>query len=88
METEELLEERGTTHGHFIDNAGIGQHLKLFIRTQVGWCDLTDIQKESLEYICQKISRVLSGNPNHKDHWDDIAGYAKLVSNYLELLEK
>ena len=30
--------------------------------------------------IALKLSRILSGQSNFKDHWDDIAGYAKLGS--------
>jgi hypothetical protein len=42
------------------------------------------IQVEALEMIAHKIGRILSGDPNHQDHWDDIAGYAKLVSERLQ----
>ena len=41
-------------------------------------------QKESIHMIIAKLSRILYGNPNHVDHWIDIAGYAKLVSDRLE----
>jgi hypothetical protein len=30
--------------------------------------------------IALKLSRILSGQANFKDHWNDIAGYAKLGS--------
>jgi len=30
--------------------------------------------------IALKLSRILSGQADFKDHWDDIAGYAKLAS--------
>jgi hypothetical protein len=29
------------------------------------------------------LARIASGNPEHIDHWDDIAGYATLAANYL-----
>ena len=47
------------------------------------WKSLSEVQKEALEMIQHKIGRILAGNPDHKDHWDDIAGYAKLVSDRL-----
>jgi hypothetical protein len=28
--------------------------------------------------ILHKLARVLSGNPDNADHWDDIGGYARL----------
>jgi hypothetical protein len=30
--------------------------------------------------IALKLSRILSGKPDEQDHWDDIAGYARLAS--------
>jgi hypothetical protein len=33
--------------------------------------------------ICYKMGRILSGDSNNLDHWDDIAGYATLVSKIL-----
>ncbi len=37
--------------------------------------------------IAHKIGRIVSGNPNVQDHWDDIAGYAKLASNEIAKVE-
>ena len=37
-------------------------------------------QIEALDMIALKLSRILSGQANFRDHWDDIAGYAKLAS--------
>jgi hypothetical protein len=36
-------------------------------------------QREALDYIAGKLARILSGQPGYADHWDDIAGYAKLA---------
>jgi hypothetical protein len=41
-------------------------------------------QREAIDMIMVKLSRILCGDPNHKDHWDDIAGYAMLVSRDLK----
>jgi hypothetical protein len=43
-----------------------------------GWSRLRPAQKESLHMIVHKIHRVLTGNADHDDHWDDMAGYAVL----------
>jgi len=77
---EQILAQRGTTHGDFTDNARISQMLKDSLRNQHGWGNLNDVQREALDMISHKIGRALAGNPDFKDHWDDIAGYAKLVS--------
>ena len=82
-DTQALLAERATTHGSYANTARTIQAIKDAMRSGPNWGSLTDIQKESLEMVANKIGRCLSGNPNVADHWDDIAGYAKLVSNDL-----
>jgi hypothetical protein len=47
---------------------------------QPGWSRLDHSQAEALDMIAHKIGRILAGDPNHADHWDDIAGYARLVA--------
>ena len=79
--TDALLDNRGKTHGDFSHHARITQELKEKVREEPGWGKLTDCQCEAIDMILHKIGRILAGNPNHKDHWDDIAGYARLVSD-------
>lgn len=81
--TDALLEERGKQHGDFTNHAQITQDLKTVMWQAPGWENLTSVQRESLEMIVHKIGRILAGNPNHRDHYDDIAGYARLVSQRL-----
>jgi hypothetical protein len=40
--------------------------------------------QESLDMICNKMSRIVNGNPYYDDSWVDIAGYATLVVKQLE----
>ncbi len=40
---------------------------------------LSATQRESLDLIATKIARILSGDPNHEDHWLDIEGYARIA---------
>jgi hypothetical protein len=63
-------------------HAVITQNLKRIMRNHIADLDrrLEHDMQESLDMIAHKIGRILSGNPNYNDHWDDIAGYAKLVS--------
>ena len=76
----ELVAERDKTHGEFNDHAMITQLIKAVMQAQPNWAGLSYAQKESLEMIAHKIGRILAGNPDFKDHWDDIAGYAVLIS--------
>jgi hypothetical protein len=83
MNTKELLAERGKTHGDFSEQAAYSQSMKALLRTGRNWDRLSPIQREVLELTALKISRILHGDLNHQDHWDDIAGYTKLVSERL-----
>ncbi len=82
---EETLKERGERYGQFRKHAEISQGLKacmVFISSD-GWSKLGCDQKEALEMIQHKIARILNGDPNYKDSWHDIAGYATLISERL-----
>jgi hypothetical protein len=39
---------------------------------------------EALDMICLKISRIVTGDHNAVDHWQDIEGYAALIRKRLE----
>lgn len=78
---EKLLLERGQTHGDYEQFATISQLLKDVIHGSPNWKKLTFVQCESLDMLCHKMARVVTGNPNHRDHWDDMQGYAKLAGD-------
>ena len=86
-EVSTLIKERETTHGDFALKAGFIQEIMENISGLYTWEDLADDQKESIHMIISKLSRIIYGNPDHIDHWLDIAGYAKLVSDRLEKKE-
>ena len=79
MSTAALLDTRGTTHGSFADNARNGQQLRAFFRRSPHWDAMPEVHRESLDMIACKLSRILSGQSTHDDHWRDIAGYATLA---------
>jgi hypothetical protein len=41
-------------------------------------------QLQALDMIASKMSRIVNGNPNLRDSWLDIAGYAMLVADRLQ----
>lgn len=75
-----LTEERRKTHGRWFNTSRIAQSLKGTVEGELAGSGraLEPHQQEALEMILAKIARIISGDPNHKDHWDDIAGYAML----------
>jgi len=74
-----LLMEREETHGRFSMNAEISQGLKAAFRAH-RYSELPPAQREALDMIALKVSRILSGQGHYADHWDDVAGYAQLGS--------
>lgn len=87
-EIDAILDERGKRYGKFEDHARITMELKGAIRGHpqghfYAFDRLADDQKEALDMIAHKIGRILNGDPNYADSWDDIAGYAKLVGDRL-----
>lgn len=84
-DTSALITERASTHGDFELNTELMQDMKGKMRHKTGskFGDLEAYQQEALDMIVHKIGRILFGDPTTVDHWDDIAGYAKLVSSIL-----
>lgn len=76
----DLIQERERTHGPFCDTAAIAQELKAIMHACPAWNGLAldPAQREALDMIASKMARILSGNCNEPDHWQDIAGYAAL----------
>ena len=84
MSVEDTLKERGERYGSFTSHARMSQALKTTMHLSDGWYDLSNDKREALEMIAYKIGRILNGDPNYKDSWHDIEGYARLISNTLE----
>lgn len=80
--TSALLDERNSTHGSFVVNSRISQKLKTAFREEPGWANLNPVHKEAIDHICGKFGRIMAGQPEFDDHWDDIAGYAQLPKKF------
>lgn len=78
-----ILEERGSRYGIFKDHAAVTQRIKREINNALGDRALAYDQFEALDMIAHKIGRIVNGDPDYIDSWDDIAGYAKLVADRL-----
>ena len=69
------------THGEYTDHATVTQKLKAVVHTHPHWDALFYVHKESIDMILHKIGRIIAGDPNVADHWDDIAGYSTLSAD-------
>lgn len=78
-----LLAEREATHGDFRAVAQTAQILKDVLRTAPSFDRMEHVQREAVEAICGKLARIACGNAFSAEHWEDVAGYARLVENWL-----
>jgi hypothetical protein len=83
IERDPILVEREKTHGSFVRVAEMSRQLKQIIYKN-NMHAMDNRQLEAADMICMKLARIVCGNPKEKDHWDDIAGYAKLGSEACE----
>lgn len=82
METDsvqKLLNERQKTHGDWGDYSIVSQDLKRISCLNCG--QRTPDQNEAIDMICGKLARIIVGDADFADHWDDIKGYAQLGKN-------
>lgn len=81
---DEVLSERGSTYGSFVNHAAISQGLKALVEHAPSWDRMEPYQVEALEMILHKVARIVNGDPDYADSWQDIAGYARLVVRELD----
>lgn len=74
----QLIATRRTTHGDWAVQSATEQAIKDRLRQGPAWPNMSPAQRAAAEMIAVKLSRIVSGNPDEPDHWDDIAGYARL----------
>lgn len=88
--TAEVLAERGTRYGQFINQAGIAQGIHSVINFGISISGKSREKNfhvdelEALNMIVNKIARIVNGDPHYSDSWRDIAGYATLVADRLD----
>lgn len=81
---EKTLEQRQKTYGDYERVALISQVMKDILREGEQYIYLKAYQLESLDMICNKLARIVNGDPKYRDSWHDIEGYARLVSDRLK----
>ena len=83
MSIEQILAQRGKTHGEFKDQAQCAQELKEVWHRWAESCGNGghSVADEAVDMIMHKLARAATGALLEPDHWLDIQGYAKLVSD-------
>ena len=78
------LEDRGKSYGEYTDGTAIAMDLYQRAQRTPGYANMVPGQRYAIFMFCAKMARLLNGDPNHKDSWLDIAGYATLVHDRIE----
>lgn len=88
MTIEQTLQERGSRYGDFTDHADICDALINVCSgtgygPQTNFSRLDPVKRQAIRVICDKLARILSpgGDPEYRDNWHDIQGYAKLAED-------
>lgn len=88
----EITKQRGSVYGSFLHNAIVAQAIKRAISSipdpeneGARYANLPPDVREGLELIALKMSRIVTGDPEYLDNWDDIGGYAKIIADRIRL---
>lgn len=87
-EINNTLNERGERYGKFKDVASTTYALQEILRDAKNHEHMTDDQVIALDMICNKMARIVNGDPSYIDNWHDIAGYATLVEQELNVTSR
>ena len=85
MSINKTLEQRGSRYGKFKDVAATTYALQEILRNAENHEHMTDDQVIALDMICNKMARIVNGDPNYIENWHDISGYATLVEQELNV---
>lgn len=81
VDIDKTINERESKYGDIKDNGRIWAALYYIVSESPSWERMSPFQQYCINGILVKLSRILSGNPNYKDNWYDIKGYATLGEN-------
>lgn len=75
----DLITERTKTHGTYASQAEVTQAI-IWLADSYGTEMNSNVLRDAFCMIATKLGRIITGDPMHKDHWEDIAGYATLAA--------
>ena len=87
MSINRTLEQRGSRYGKFKDVASTTYALQEILRDAKSYKHMSDDQVIALDMICNKMARIVNGDPNYIENWHDIAGYSTLIEKSLMTTE-
>ncbi len=87
-EIDSTLSERGERYGDFKDVARITNSLFATCREGNQFHQLSESQNLAVRMIYIKMARIVNGDPDCIENWHDIAGYATLVEQELNITNR
>lgn len=84
----QVLSERGARYGDFTHHAEKTEAILSILETSPSWKIMLPFQRQALRTIADKLARIANGDPFYDDNYRDIAGYATLVLERLEVEKK
>lgn len=88
MSINKTLDQRGSRYGKFKHVAATTYALQEILREASNHEYMTDDQVIALDMICNKMARIVNGDPSYIDNWHDISGYATLVEQELNITNR
>ena len=88
MSINKTLEQRGERYGKFKDVASTTYALQEILRAASSHEHMSDDQVIALDMICNKMARIVNGDPSYLDNWHEISGYATLVEQELNITNR
>lgn len=88
---DKILDERGKRYGKFVDVAKATTDIQEALYDNMSLDKLNLVspdQSVAIDMICHKLARIAVGDINYVDNWVDIAGYAQLVADRLQGVER
>lgn len=88
---EKILDERGARYGKFVDVAKATSDIQEALYDNFTLEKLHTLPHDmslAIDMICHKLARIAVGDQNYVDNWIDIAGYAQLVADRLQGVER
>tara|TARA_Y100000310_G_scaffold325691_1_gene389521 strand:+ start:614 stop:1153 length:540 start_codon:yes stop_codon:yes gene_type:complete len=82
---EDTLNTRGSNYGSVTDNANMIDKIISALAIGEGYMNWTPTHRHCVYMMVVKLTRMACGNPNHSDNPHDVAGYAKLLEDYVLL---
>jgi hypothetical protein len=83
-ELQDILDKRGSVYGDFRRNGDVSQALKDVMHGTENWKYMSNAQREALDMVALKISRILTGDPRYIDNWVDGAGYMQRIAQIID----